>query len=149
MAVSKDLEKMMRWSELGINVPYGKTGEKVKIFCPKCREYRHDKHDKSLSCDMATGLFKCHYCGYSGSAAPKQENLYAPFVNPRPLSGKRPVYKKPKPPPGNVQQISAKTLNWFKGCGISEDALKALEVTEGPEYMPQKNGEANTVQFNY
>jgi twinkle protein len=96
---------------------------------------------------MATGLFKCHHCGYSGSAAPKRENPYVPFVNPRPLSGKKPVYKKPKQPPENV--LSAKALNWFKGRGIGGETLKALRVTEGPEWMPQKDREVNTVQFNY
>jgi twinkle protein len=94
-------------------------------------------------------MFKCHYCGYAGCAAPKKENWRKPFVNPRPLSSKKPEYKKPKPPSGTGQQISTKALSWFKGRGISEETLKALKVTEGLEWMPQKNGNVNTVQFNY
>jgi twinkle protein len=93
-------------------------------------------------------MFNCHYCGYSGCAAPKQENWQKPFVNPRPLSSKKPEYKKPKPQSG-TGALSEKALKWFKGRGISEEALKALKVTEGQEWMPQKNGNANTVQFNY
>ncbi|MDR0658836.1 MAG: hypothetical protein LBG18_07900 [Mediterranea sp.] len=45
--------------------------------------------------------------------------------------------------------MSAKALSWFKGRGISEETLKALKVTEGLEWMPQKEGQANTIQFNY
>ena len=138
----------MRWRELHIEVPYGKTSGQVKTFCPECRDSRHNKRDRSLSCDLSTGMFNCHYCGYSGCAAPKQENWQKPFVNPRPLSSKKPEYKKPKPQSG-TGALSEKALKWFKGRGISEEALKALKVTEGQEWMPQKNGNANTVQFNY
>ena len=45
--------------------------------------------------------------------------------------------------------MSEKALKWFSGRGISEKTLLAMKVTEGLEWMPQKNGKANTVQFNY
>jgi twinkle protein len=139
----------MRWRELHIEIPYGRTSGQIKTVCPECHDKRHDKRDKSLSCDLATGMFNCHYCGYSGCAAStKQEDWQKPFFNPRPLSRKKPEYKKPKPPSG-TGQISKKALEWFKGRGISEETIKALKVTEGQEWMPQKNGNANTVQFNY
>jgi twinkle protein len=140
----------MRWRELHIEVPYGKTSGQVKVQCPECYDKRHNKRDRSLSCDLATGMFKCHYCGYSGCASDnKKENWEKPFFNPRPLSSKKPEYKKPNPPSGTGKSISDKALEWFKGRGISEATLKALKVTEGQEWMPQKNGQANTVQFNY
>ena len=138
----------MRWQELHIEIPYGRTSGQVKTYCPECRGNRHDKHDRSLSCDLATGMFNCHYCGYAGCAAPKQEDWRKPFVNPRPLSRKKPEYKIPKPHAG-TGALSEKALKWFKGRGIIEETLKALKVTEGLEWMPQKNGNANTVQFNY
>jgi twinkle protein len=94
-------------------------------------------------------MFNCHYCGYSGCAAPKQEDWQKPFFNPRPLSSKKPEYKKPNPPSGTGQPISKKALEWFNGRKISGETLKALKVTEGQEWMPQKEGKANTVQFNY
>jgi twinkle protein len=94
-------------------------------------------------------MFNCHYCGFSGCAAPKKENWEKSFFNPSPLSGKKPEYKKPKPPPGAGKAISDKALRWFAGRGISEKTLTDLKVTEGVEYMPQKNANANTVQFNY
>jgi twinkle protein len=94
-------------------------------------------------------MFNCHYCGYSGNASPKQEDWQKPFFNPRPLSSKKPEYKKPKPHAGTGQTISEKALRWFNGRGISSETIKALKVTEGQEWMPQKEGKANTVQFNY
>ena len=45
--------------------------------------------------------------------------------------------------------MSAKALAWFKSRGISEATLLAMKITEGSEWMPQKQGQANTVQFNY
>jgi twinkle protein len=94
-------------------------------------------------------MFNCHYCGWAGCAAPKKEDWRKPFYNPRPLNRKKPEYKKPKPPSGTGQQMSANALSWFRGRGISDETLRALKVTEGMEFMPQKNGNANTVQFNY
>jgi len=138
----------MRWEELNIAVPNGKTSGHIKTFCPECHDRRRDKRDKSLSCDLATGMFHCHYCGYSGCAAEKEEKWDRPFRNPRPLSSKKPEYRKPKPQSG-TGTLSEKALKWFEGRGISKEALKALKVTEGQEWMPQKNKNVNTVQFNY
>ncbi|WP_416995965.1 bifunctional DNA primase/helicase [Alistipes putredinis] len=138
----------MDWSKYGIEIPYGRTSGNVKVHCPQCREQRHDKRDKSLSCDLSTGMFLCHYCGYSGCAAERdQEEWRKPFYNPAPLRRSKPAYKKPAKT-GNTA-LSAKALAWFAGRGISERTLAEMKVTEGMEWMPQKNGQANTVQFNY
>lgn len=64
---------MMNWDKYGIKIPYGRTSGNVKVHCPQCRDQRHDKRDKSLSCDLATGMFKCHYCGFSGCAKEPDE----------------------------------------------------------------------------
>lgn len=45
--------------------------------------------------------------------------------------------------------LSDKVLKWFASRGISETTLTAMKVTEGMEWMPQKNKECNTIQFNY
>ena len=51
-----------------------RTGsDNVKVFCPNCHSQRTDKHDKSLSCNLKTGEFNCHYCGYSGNATEYSE----------------------------------------------------------------------------
>jgi twinkle protein len=94
------------------------------------------------------GVWNCHYCGYANSLN-HTEDWEKPFYNPIPLSRKKPEYKKPKPPSGAGKRIGTKALLWFAGRGISEKALTDLKVTEGEEYMPQKNANANTIQFNY
>lgn len=141
------------WKKYGIDIPYGRTSGNVKVHCPQCREQRHDKRDKSLSCDLSTGMFNCHYCGFRGCAAEptdsdrKQWMERQPWYTPAPLRRQKPTYKKPTHT--GSATLSAKALAWFKGRGISERTLTEMRVTEGLEFMPQKNGQANTIQFNY
>ena len=138
---------MMRWRELGIEIPYNRTSCNIKTYCPQCRDSRHNKRDKSLSVDLATGVFNCHYCGWAGCAVEKEQRWDKPFYNPRPLARQKPEYKKPKQT-GNTA-MSSKAIAWFAGRGISKKTLEQMRVTEGMEWMPQKNGQANTIQFNY
>ena len=139
----------INWERYGIKAPYGRSGNR-KVFCPQCHDQRHDKRDKSLSINLETGEFNCHYCGFSGCAAEKEpwEKEDRPWRNAAPIRREKPVYKKPAPRQ-DCSSISGKALEWFKGRGISEKTLTAMKVTEGLEWMPQKNGKANTVQFNY
>lgn len=137
----------LNWEKYGIDAPRGGSGNK-KVFCPECHSERRDKRDKSLSINLATGEFHCHYCGFSGCAAEKESwERERPWHNYAPIRKQKPVYKKPAPRP--TLPISEKALAWFKSRGISEQTLLALKVSEGQEWMPQKNGQANTVQFNY
>lgn len=70
-----------------------------------------------------------------------------PWYNPHPLKRQKPEYKKPKATGSST--LSARLVAYFAARGISADTLEAFRITEGKEWMPQKNGEANTVQFNY
>ncbi len=137
----------LNWDKYGIDAPRGGSGNK-KVFCPQCHNERRDKRDKSLSINLATGEFHCHYCGFSGCAAEKDSwERERSWHNYAPIRRQKPVYKKPQPRP--TVPLSAKALAWFKSRGISEQTLAALRISEGQEWMPQKNGQANTVQFNY
>lgn len=138
----------LNWEKYGIDAPRGTSGNK-KVFCPQCHDQRRDKRDKSLSINLATGEFNCHYCGFSGCAAEKEswERSDRPWHNYAPIRRQKPIYKKPQPRP--TSPLSAKVLAWFRGRGISEQTLVAMKITEGMEWMPQKQGQANTVQFNY
>ena len=142
---------MKDYNDYGIQIPYGKRGGKVKTFCPQCHNQRHDKRDKSLSVDLDKGVWNCHYCGFSGHLEydeyEKQKWMEQQPWYQRTKIRQNHVYKKPQPRPH--APMSAKALAWFKGRGISEETLLAMKVTEGLEWMPQKNGQANTVQFNY
>ena len=58
---------MFDFSKLGIDVN-GRTSGKMKVKCPFCHDRRTNKRDKSLSVNLGTGLYHCHYCGTSGKA---------------------------------------------------------------------------------
>lgn len=143
----------MNWAKYGIEIPYNRRSGNVKVYCPQCRDQRHDKRDGSLSVDLSTGMFKCHYCGFSGCAKEPDEQEKRswmerqPWFNAAPIRKTKPSYKKPTHA-GSVS-LSDKALAWFAGRGISRATVEAMRITEGSEWMPQKNGKANTVQFNY
>lgn len=148
---------MKTYKDFGINIPDGKARGKLKTHCPQCRDRRKDKRDKSLSVDLDKEVWNCHYCGWSGTLheseyddSPEGKRKWMeqqPWYKPTPMKREKPVYKKPEQKP--LSELSAKALAWFKGRGISHDTLKMMKVSEGLEWMPQKNGQANTVQFNY
>lgn len=133
----------LNWDKYGIVVPYGARQGNKKVFCPQCHDQRHNQRDKSLSVNLATGEFCCHYCGFKGCAA-EQDEWERNFTS---LKRSKPVYRKPTPKP--AAPMSDKALAWFASRGISKATLAAMKVTEGVEFMPQKDGKANTVQFNY
>ncbi len=144
----------INWRLYGIDIPSGRTSGNIKVFCPKCHDQRHDKTDRSLSCNLATGEFNCHYCGYKGVATEHTEEDKRKWMeqqawyNPQPLKRERKEYRKPKPRPQSA--MSEKALKWFAGRGISRATVEAMRITEGLEPMPQKEGQKwNTVQFNY
>lgn len=137
----------LNWKKYNIDAPMHFSGNR-KVYCPNCHDQRHNKRDKSLSINGATGEFMCHYCGFSGCVAEKEDwekdNERSRY---RYAAVKPKTYRKPQPrvtPP-----LEPRALAWFKGRGISEQTLLDLKVTEGQEWMPQKNGQANTIQFNY
>lgn len=137
----------INWQKYGIDAPRGNTGNK-KVFCPQCHATRHDKRDRSLSINLATGEFNCHYCGFSGCAAEREAwEQIKPWHNYAPIKRQRTEYRKPQPRP--VLPMSDRAIAWFQSRGISAATLQAMKVTEGQEWMPQKQGQANTVQFNY
>lgn len=143
---------MKDYRDYGIQIPYGRTSGKVKTFCPNCRERRTDKRDKSLSVDLDKGVWLCHYCNWAGHIEHTEDEKQRwmeqqSWYDPAKVRKEKPVYKKPTP--RKAAPMSEKALAWFRGRSISEATLIALKVTEGMEFMPQKNGQANTVQFNY
>lgn len=148
---------MKDYSDFGIQIPYGRLSGKIKTYCPKCHDQRSDKRDKSLSIDLDKGVWNCHYCGWGGTVnasefddSPEGKRKWMekqPWYRQTTIRRQKPVYKRPTPKP--TAPMSEKALAWFKGRGISRETLEACKVTEGMEWMPQKNGQANTVQFNY
>jgi len=124
----------MTWEELNIKIPYGRTSGKIKTFCPACHSKRNNKADKSLSVNLDEGLYKCHYCGYSGCIKEFPKKIKKEYV--------RPTWK-------NETKLSEKVVKYFEGRRISQDILRIMKISEGVEFMPQDNCKMNTIQFNY
>lgn len=148
-----DIMSRIDFAAFGIDAPMDYGHGNKKCFCPKCHDERSNQRDKSLSVNLETGEFLCHYCGWKGHAIVEddweKEQRKEEWRREHGIPQKRPkpVYKRPGPKPQT--QLSEKVLAWFKGRGIGEETLKACRVTDGLAWMPQKNGKAFTVQFNY
>lgn len=148
---------MKNYSDFGIKIPYNRSSGKIKTFCPQCHDTRHNKADKSLSVDLDKKVWNCHYCGWAGTLnesefddSPEGKRRWMekqPWFKPAEIRREKPVYKKPAP--RTMTGISERAQAWFTSRGISTETVRAMKITEGMEYMPQKQGQANTVQFNY
>ena len=109
----------------------------AESVCPTCSHTRkpENKKKKCASLDWERGLGTCHNCN-------KTFQLHT--FKRKGTSDK--VYVRPD---YTYEQPTSKVIEWFKGRGISQQTLKDLNVSEGPEYMPQTNKEENTIKFNY
>ena len=107
--------------------------------CPLCSHTRKPKNQKAqcASYDWERGLGTCHNCNTTF-----QLHTYQ-----RKGSSER-VYVRPDTP-ANFNEVSTNVETWFGTRGISKQTLKDLQVTEGPEFMPQTGKQENTIQFNY
>lgn len=136
------------FAEFGIDIPYGRRSGKIKTICPQCHDQRSNKRDKSLSVDLDKGVWHCHYCNWSGTNEVRVKDDWQAKAT---IRKQKKVYKLPAAQASEEQrhQVGAKALAWFASRGISEQTLRALNVTEGMEWMPQTGKAENTVQFNY
>jgi putative DNA primase/helicase len=56
---------MTTWTDVGIAIPYGTTGE-VRTTCPQCSASRHKPHDRCLAANADEGTWHCWHCGWRG-----------------------------------------------------------------------------------
>ena len=115
-----------------------KEGTKQGV-CPLCSHTRKPKNQKAqcASYDWERGLGTCHNCNTTF-----QLHTYQ-----RKGSSER-VYVRPDTP-ANFNEVSTNVETWFGTRGISKQTLRDLQVTEGPEFMPQTGKQENTIKFNY
>ena len=118
------------------NLEVGKT-QGVCPWSTDCRKPSNHKK-KCSSYDWERGLGTCHNCNktyqlhtYKRKGASTREYVMPSFST-----------KTHKAP-------SSKVVKWFKSRGISQETLKELNVSEGPEFMPQTGKTENTIKFNY
>ena len=106
--------------------------------CPLCSHTRksENKKAKCSSYDWERGLGTCHNCNKSFQLHTYQRKGKA-----------EKVYVKPEP--YVVQEPSSKVEDWFQSRSISKETLNDLNISEGPEYMPQTGKTENVIKFNY
>jgi len=112
---------------------------KTQGVCPLCSHNRkpENKKQKCASYDWERGLGTCHNCDSTFQLHTYQRKGETDKI-----------YIKPDPIV-NVKEVSTKVEEWFKSRGISKETLRALKVTEGPEFMPQTGKIENAIHFNY
>jgi twinkle protein len=114
------------WDKAGIDIAKLR-GSKMK--CPKCN------HKDSLSCNLTTGLYKCHHisCDFKGCVADK------------------PQYQQKKdftPPLPRLQKVSDDVVDWFEQKRkISNNTLLLAKITESTEFLRGERKKA--ICFNY
>ena len=108
--------------------------------CPwstECRKPANHKK-KCSSYDWERGLGTCHNCN----------KTYQLHTYKRKGETSREYVK----PVASVEEFNiprTKVAEWFKTRGISTQTLIDLQVSEGPEFMPQTGKTENTIKFNY
>ena len=125
------------------------SGNYVRSTCPLCIDRKTDKKNKCLSINTKTLAYHCFYCESSGILKSKmgeylsnEQKAFKPKY--------KPTYIKPKQKDeSDIKSYSDSFLEYFKGRGISESALKELRVTQGTSYFPQLKGKAGCIEFNY
>ena len=113
------------------------TGKKEGI-CPLCSFDRRpeNKKRKCASYDWERGLGTCHNCNntFQLHTYKRRGDTIKEYVKPEPI---------------NLSPVQTKVEEWFANRGISKNTLDRMNVTEGPEYMPQTGKIENTIHFNY
>ena len=122
------------------NVHKLEEGKKQGV-CPLCSSDRKASNQKAkcASYDWQRGLGTCHNCNTSFQLNTYKRKGESEKVYIRPNVA---ALESIKPP-------SSKVVEWFEGRGISEQTLKDLHVSEGPEWMPQTGKSENVIKFNY
>ena len=118
------------------NLPVGKA----ESVCPLCSHLRkpENRKKKCASLDWERGLGTCHNCNKTFQLHTYQRK-----------GGSDIEYKRPTYDTKTHKPVQSKVLKWFESRGISKKTVEDLNISEGPEYMPQTGKEENTIKFNY
>lgn len=123
----------------------GARSKHIKVICPLCHDRRSDKRDRSLSIDVTTLAYKCHYCEAAGYLKSKMSECMTPAQ--KDFKPKKRSYIPIQKKDGAVKQFSTGFLDYFKGRGISESTLKEAKVTMEAENFGK--GRIGCIAFNY
>lgn len=130
---------MKTFSDYGISIPHGRTGE-VQTTCPQCSASRRKKSAKCLSVNVDEGVWTCHHCGWAGCLKSGEDRkANANWWKPK-------TFSKPKYQP---QTPADKVYAWFGRRGISKTAVDRNGVSCGKAWMPQVEDYTWTIQFPF
>ena len=109
-------------------------------ICPLCSHNRkpENRNAKCASYDWDRGLGTCHNC----------DSTFQLHTYQRKGGGDR-EYVKPDYSTKTHKPVGSKVIEWFEQRGIFKDTLEQMNVSEGPEFMPQTGKVENTIKFNY
>ena len=148
---------MIDFAHFGIDTR-GATGGNIKTVCPECAKEgtRHHPHDKSLSVNIDTGVFHCHYCGWKGVAVVNTDEERKEWMKQQPWYREHKKDKTVKLPPKTYKRpngiglpCGAAELKWFEKRGISKDTVEKMKITSGQVWFPEISARSNSVQYNY
>src|SRR3972149_7277963 len=130
-----------------------KKGINYEGLCPF-----HKEKTPSFYVSPVKQLYKCFGCGKAGDGLQflqDKENMSYPdairhvankynitLVEEGSQNYTIPVWK-------NKTDLSPSIVKWFEDRKISQKTLIKMKISEGLEYMPQREKEVNTMHFNY
>jgi twinkle protein len=120
----------MDYRDYNIDIRTNKTSGEVQTTCPNCSHTRKKKTDKCLSVNLDKQTWFCHHCAWKGTLVERAVEYV------------KPEWK-------NKTDLSEPVVKWFEERGINQNTLKAVQISEGLEWMPQTQKNENTIQFNY
>jgi twinkle protein len=125
------------FSDYDINLD-GRTGEEVKVPCPKCSPMRKKKSYPCLNVNTMKGVWHCWHCGWAGGLI---QGEYS-----KPTVANKKIFVKPsfRPAP-----LSGKSLEFFRDRGITNDVLMRNHISIESVWMPQIEEEVNAIAFPY
>ncbi len=138
---------MRMWSDFGIEVPPGASGE-IDTTCPECSGRRKNSRAKCLSVNIDDGLWRCHHCLWSGSLGQGQRTASEADPYGAPLRPKE--WQRPRPLPEVVTPTTwDKAVSWFAARGIPREVLVRNGVTVADEWCPVCEAKVGHVLFPY
>jgi len=114
---------------------------KSQGICPLCSNDRKAKNEKAKCAmyDWDRGIGTCMNCSKTF-----QLHTY------KRKGASEKIYTRPEVKVhAEEMQISEPVIKWFETRGISKETLYELQVTDGPEFMPQTGKNENAIHFNY
>lgn len=128
---------MKTLEDFGIHLG-GRTGEEVKVTCPKCSHTRKKKNYPCLNVNTNKGLWHCWHCGWSGAL---KDGEYS-----RPTLAHKKNYVRPEFRPA---ALSDNAIDFLKKRGITTEVIIRNRISMERIWMPQIEDEANSIAFPY